>query len=308
MTDTAPVENFPFITTHEIEVLRLDKLHPITGGNKVYKLRHNLRTAKEMGLPVVTFGGAHSNHIAAAAMACKTNNVEITGLIRGPVEHESSTLNFARAQDMKIRVVDRNEYAKKNQAEYLRKLKDLLGPFYLIPEGGANEAGMKGCAEIIPPDWHYDYILCACGTATTYGGLLLSHGKKSKVIGVSVLKGKNTLPEQVRASFSELRGFTISGDEAMGNNILSSHAIISSYAFSGFARYNQQLIDFKRKFEISTGIILDHVYTVKLFFALYDLCNKMLISPGSSVLVIHSGGLQGNVDFERLHRSKLDKI
>jgi 1-aminocyclopropane-1-carboxylate deaminase len=36
------------------------------------------------------------------------------------------------------------------------------------------------------------------------------------------------------------------------------------------------------------------VYTGKLFYALDDLAGKGFFEPGSKVLVIHSGGLQGN--------------
>jgi 1-aminocyclopropane-1-carboxylate deaminase len=38
----------------------------------------------------------------------------------------------------------------------------------------------------------------------------------------------------------------------------------------------------------------DIVYTSKLLFAIKDLVNKSYFPPGSKILVIHSGGLQGN--------------
>jgi 1-aminocyclopropane-1-carboxylate deaminase/D-cysteine desulfhydrase-like pyridoxal-dependent ACC family enzyme len=38
----------------------------------------------------------------------------------------------------------------------------------------------------------------------------------------------------------------------------------------------------------------DFVYTGKLFFAVNDLLQKKYFKEGSKVLVIHSGGLQGN--------------
>jgi 1-aminocyclopropane-1-carboxylate deaminase len=43
-----------------------------------------------------------------------------------------------------------------------------------------------------------------------------------------------------------------------------------------------------------TGIPSDFVYTGKLFFAVQDLLQKNYFPPGSKLLIIHSGGLQGN--------------
>ena len=43
-----------------------------------------------------------------------------------------------------------------------------------------------------------------------------------------------------------------------------------------------------------TGVPTDFVYTGKLFYAVTDLLEKNYFPPGSKILVIHSGGLQGN--------------
>ena len=54
-----------------VDVLRLDLIHPIISGNKWFKLKYHIRAAlgeKKKG--IVTFGGAYSNHLAATAVAC----------------------------------------------------------------------------------------------------------------------------------------------------------------------------------------------------------------------------------------------
>jgi 1-aminocyclopropane-1-carboxylate deaminase len=43
-----------------------------------------------------------------------------------------------------------------------------------------------------------------------------------------------------------------------------------------------------------TGIPTDIVYTGKLCFAVNDLAGKNYFPRGSKILLIHSGGLQGN--------------
>ncbi|RYG44824.1 MAG: hypothetical protein EOO01_18800 [Chitinophagaceae bacterium] len=48
------------------------------------------------------------------------------------------------------------------------------------------------------------------------------------------------------------------------------------------------------EFYADTGIPTDFVYTAKLFYAVADLARKQFFPQNSDLLVIHSGGLQGN--------------
>lgn len=43
------------------------------------------------------------------------------------------------------------------------------------------------------------------------------------------------------------------------------------------------------------NIPADFVYTAKMFFGVFDLAGKNYFPEGSSLLIIHSGGLQGNL-------------
>jgi 1-aminocyclopropane-1-carboxylate deaminase/D-cysteine desulfhydrase-like pyridoxal-dependent ACC family enzyme len=45
---------------------------------------------------------------------------------------------------------------------------------------------------------------------------------------------------------------------------------------------------------LHTGMPTDFVYTAKLFLAVIDLIKKGYFPAASRLLVIHSGGLQGN--------------
>jgi 1-aminocyclopropane-1-carboxylate deaminase/D-cysteine desulfhydrase-like pyridoxal-dependent ACC family enzyme len=47
-----------------------------------------------------------------------------------------------------------------------------------------------------------------------------------------------------------------------------------------------------------TGIPSDFVYTGKLFYACSDMVKKNDFPAGSRLLLIHSGGLQGNASLE----------
>ncbi len=83
---------------------------------------------------------------------------------------------------------------------------------------------------------------------------------------------------------------------------LNHSSIISGYHLGGYAKYSKELVEFKRGFENKYSIPLDHIYTSKLFHAVFDLIKKNLLPPNSKILVIHSGGLQGNKGFEERYR------
>ena len=59
-----------------------------------------------------------------------------------------------------------------------------------------------------------------------------------------------------------------------------------------------ELLEFKSWFEEIYAIPLDYVYTSKLFFAVFDLMKKNLLDKNQPILIIHCGGLQGNVGYE----------
>lgn len=259
-------------------MLRLDLIHPQISGNKWFKLKYNLEEAKKQGIDtILTFGGAFSNHIHATAVACQQFGFKSIGVIRGEKESESnSTLSEAKKYGMELYFVSREDYKRKSEEDFISELKNKFGSFYLIPEGGDNLLGEKGCEEILPKENNFDFIFCACGTGTTFKGIQKSLKPNQKLIGISVLKGEGLLN--------------------------SNPNIIDDYHFGGYAKHTQQLLNFKYKFESENEIPLDYVYTAKLFFAVQDLISKNKIAANSKVLIIHSGGLQGNAGYEERYR------
>jgi len=288
---------------YKVDVLRLDKLHEKISGNKWFKLKYNLQKAQEQNIDtIITFGGAYSNHIAAAASACKLFNFKSIGIIRGDESVINPTLIKAKENGMQLEFVTRELYSKKNESEFKNYLQTKFGNHYLIPEGGNNSEGILGCNEIINPEWNYDYIMCACGTATTYTGIVSNINTDTKVIGISVLKGENKLPGEVEKILNGIypkKNYNIKGNDELDNEFISRNCIISNYSFNGYANYYKPLIDFKMEFEKKYSIPLDYVYTNKLFFAAFDLMMKQKFKENAKILLIHSGGLQGNKGFEQ---------
>ncbi len=286
-----------------VAVLRLDLLHPEIGGNKWFKLKINLENAIQNNLrTIVTFGGAFSNHIAATAATCKMAGIKSIGIIRGEkVTPLNDTLSLAEKNGMFLHFVDRKTYDEKTSEQFESELRSLFGRHLLIPEGGANKEGVMGCTEILKPQLDHDYVLCACGTGTTYAGLLVSTQPTQKVIGISVLKGENKLPAEITLLNEKIfqnKDIIIGGNEEFEKTTIEYSCISNRYCFGGYAKYDAALVAFKNEFEKKYNIPLDHVYTVKLFYALFDLARQTKFKTGSRILLIHSGGLQGNAGFE----------
>ena len=56
-------------------------------------------------------------------------------------------------------------------------------------------------------------------------------------------------------------------------------------------------VNFIKDFAKQTGVLLDPIYTGKMAFACWDLLKKNHFPPGSRILMVHTGGLQGNRGF-----------
>ncbi|MCB0557776.1 MAG: hypothetical protein KDD09_02450, partial [Phaeodactylibacter sp.] len=65
------------------------------------------------------------------------------------------------------------------------------------------------------------------------------------------------------------------------------------FHFGGYAKFEPYLIDFINGFYQQHGIALDPIYTGKLFYGLFQLIEQRYFPKGSTVLAVHTGGLQG---------------
>lgn len=268
-----------------VDVLRLDLALPGFHGNKWFKLHYNLLEARRLGLnKLVTFGGAFSNHIAALAETGAEEGFNTIGIIRGEDDPQNPTLIKAKENGMQIHFISREEYRLKETTEFLQKLKNKFGDFYLIPEGGTNELAVNGCVEILSRmEENYDFIFLPVGTGGTIAGIISTPDIKSRIIGISVLKGD----DQLTSSISNL---------IQTEN--KNWEINFEYHFGGYAKYDEQLIEFIRKFYSDHQILLDPVYTGKMMYAIFDLIQKKRISKSAKILAIQTGGTQGIAGWE----------
>ncbi len=279
-----------------LTIKREDLLHPHISGNKFRKLKYNILQAKAEGKKaLLTFGGAYSNHIAATAAAGKEHGFETIGVIRGEELFDkivdNPTLSFAAQCGMRFKFVSRTHYANKTDLDFINSLRDEFGDFYLVPEGGTNALAVKGCTEIVTPDDAvFTHICCAVGTGGTLSGIINSALPNQKILGFPALKADLS---------GEIRKF------AQNDN----WELIEDYNFGGYAKINENLVQFVNDFYVKTGIPLDPVYTGKMVFGVMDRIHNNKFEPGANILLIHTGGLQGIAGMNiELARKKLPLI
>jgi len=265
-----------------VDMLRLDAIHPIISGNKIFKLSYFLEEAKNSSRKqIITFGGAYSNHLAATAFACDNAGLKSIGFVRGEMpEKLSHTLKFCKENKMHLEFISRSNYKKINTPDFLDKLIKKFCTFVLIPEGGFSEKGAEGAMQICD---HYNFknythVCCAIGTATTFAGLIKA-SKEETILGFPILKNLDDIEDRLQYL-----------------NIPSSkkYITIPDYHFGGYAKKNAQLISFMNLFYDENKIPLDFVYTGKMMFGVNDLIHKNYFPKGSKIICIHTGGLQGN--------------
>ena len=264
-------------------VKREDLNHPFVSGNKWWKLKYNLEEAlRQDDDTLLTFGGAYSNHIFATAAAGRELGLKTIGFIRGeevlPLNH---TLAFAESCGMKLHYISREAYRKKTERGFIEQLYNEFGNFYLIPEGGTNDLAIKGCAEFanqLQLEISFDYLCLSIGTGGTMAGMIEGMNSSKNLIGFSSLKGGEFLVEEIRR---------------MTSPEITNWSVNSDYHFGGYGKATSELRNFITEINDIHQLPLDIVYTSKMFFGVLDLITKRYFKKGSTVLVLHTGGLQG---------------
>ncbi len=207
---------------------------------------------------------------------------------------------------MQLVPVSRMAYRDRFDVGFLASLSAQFGRFYLIPEGGSNAVGVQGVADAVVAaidsagclrnprsDTQTSPLIFCCplGSGGTLAGmisgvtraLVARRLESCACLGVSALKGDKEAPARVR----RLLETTMESCDAV------PWRVEQGFHGGGFGRVTAELLQFMREFESRNGLLLDPVYTAKMMFALVAMAREGEFAPGSRLLVLHTGGLQG---------------
>jgi 1-aminocyclopropane-1-carboxylate deaminase len=135
---------------------------------------------------------------------------------------------------------------------------------------------IKGCEEILNNETiSFDYICSPIGTAGTITGLINSKSENQKILGFPAVKNINFEEEICKLTCTK------------------GYEVIYDYHFGGYGKVKDELIQWINWFKDQTTIPLDPIYTGKMMYGIFDLIQNNYFFPNSSILAIHTGGLQG---------------
>ena len=266
----------------EINILRLDKIHPVISGNKYFKLKYYLEEAiRNNRDTIVTFGGYYSNHLHATAFACNSHGLKSVGYVRG---EEPSQLNDTSKDcikyGMELKFIPQSSFKEMQQKLEIKSSNNVQ----IIPMGGHGALGMKGASEILNFEHakEFDYIVAAAGTGTMGAGLLDKLEKHQQLVLIPAVKNNFSLKEEILALHPALA--------AKEKQIKIHH----EFHHGGFGKSNPVLLDKMNWFYNQHNIPTDFAYTGKMIFGFYELLRNNAFQKNCKILLIHSGGIQGN--------------
>lgn len=264
-----------------VDMLRLDMIHPVVSGNKWYKLQYNVQHALDNGFrSILTFGGSYSNHLVATAAVAKASGIASIGIVRGGLA-DTETLKACESYGMQLVHVSREDYNRKTEEEYLAILADTYHNAFIIPEGGANEQGRMGTAEIaalIPNN--YTHVCVSVGTGTTFIGLRNALPIATVLYGYAPMKGGAYLIEDIISYLQSSKNI--------------NWQLFDNWHYGGFGKHTDEQLAFMNTFYAQNNIPLDVVYTSKMMTGVKDQIHEDVFHDNARILCIHTGGLQGN--------------
>ena len=286
-----PIVEIPIESKVRLFIKREDLTHPEISGNKYWKMFYNVKKYLEKEVSerkIITFGGAFSNHIAAAAALGNEFGIKTLGVIRGnELEdswQENPTLFSAHQNGMSFRFVTREIYRDKEKM--MKELQEEFPESLVVPEGGTNENAVEGIQYMLTDETKdFDYICSAVGTGGTVSGLSKFAQPHQKVIGFKAVKD-NSLENRIK-NLSKKDNFTLV-DASDG----------------GFGKITDENVRFINEFYQYFGIVLEPVYTGKMLRKIFEMIEDDYFPANSKILAFHTGGLQGIVGANEMLKKK----
>lgn len=276
----SPEQPYPLPHLANLWVKRDDLIHLVISGNKWRKLAPHLLAIKQ-AKRVVSFGGAHSNHLHALGHLCHTYQQPFLAIISGHyADNPTPTMRDLQHWGTEFIYLDKVAFRQlQNAPNYAQQAWYQQGD-YVIAEGGADPQGLTGVGVIVDElQQHYDLIVLPVATGMTMAGIIAAAPKQTQVLGIAVLNAADYLQANVEALLA-----------ASGKPLdLAKWQINHQFHGGGYAKVNESL----RQFCQQQTLPLEPIYSGKALWGLSQLALRNPAFYEQKILFLHTGGLQG---------------
>jgi 1-aminocyclopropane-1-carboxylate deaminase len=264
---------------------RDDLIDAVVSGNKWRKLAGYI-DAIAAPSHIVSYGGAHSNHLAAAAKVLSDCQHRATFIVRGDElnSRSSAVLRYCTGLGVKLIFITRSEFRQLREHDWQpnrlqRQQWQLPDSVQILPEGGSGPHNRLGCAELwqeLLVQGQPDQLWLAAGTGGTARGLLAAMPMHCPT-HVHIVSA-------VRGSHREARH-----TQQLAQDKGISCQWFDETTFGGFAKETHELRQAQYAFTSATNIPLDPVYNAKVWWHLRDMANSGHLGSGR-IVWLHTGG------------------
>ncbi|WP_298970967.1 D-cysteine desulfhydrase family protein [uncultured Roseobacter sp.] len=305
VTPIEPLPNLSALLGIDLHIKRDDLAGTTMGGNKSRQLEYYLGAAQAAQADTVLITGAvQSNFVrtsaaSAAKLGMKTivqledrvpdvdalygsnGNVLLSRLLGAEVMYYPSGEDEAGAD-----AALRERAAQERQAGRTP---------YVIPLALGNPplgalGYMRAAEEILQQDSAFDVVVIASGSGLTHAGMLAglrASGHNARVIGSCVRRDAQQQRRRIRAVLDALAELTAHASQVGDDDIMIWDGALTP----GYGQLGPPAAEAMAMMARTEGLVLDPVYTAKVFAAVPALVESGEITKGSRVLFVHTGGL-----------------
>lgn len=321
VVDATPIEKLTHLSDQlgiELLVKRDDLAGTTLGGNKSRQLEYYLGAALAAKADTILITGAvQSNFVRTAAASAAKLGLRTIVQLEARVPHQDAVyqssgnvlLNRLLGAEIIYFPKGEDEAAADASLHARAELERQKGRRpYVIPLALGNPPlGALGyvdaAKEIHSQTTQFDFVVVASGSGLTHAGLLAGlHqlGHPARVIGSCVRRNAVMQHDRIRTVLNNLAPLMDPGTTVPTEKIdIWDGALAPGYGLIG-----QAALDAMKSMAQAEGLMLDPVYTAKVFAAIPALVQSGKVPKGSRVLFVHTGGLASlfayQTDLDRL--------
>ncbi|GMQ84752.1 MAG: pyridoxal-phosphate dependent enzyme [Acidimicrobiia bacterium] len=286
--------------------LKRDDLTPLgLGGDKARKLEYELAQAIQAGADViVTCGSAQSNHARLTSAAARKLGLDVV-LVLSSDEHAQLQGNLLTVHLMggEIVMADTDDHwdLDREAATVCDRLRGEGRTPHFVPISGTTPHSclgyVEGALELIEQlddrNLEPDAIYTPFGTGGIFTAYLLtlrSLGIDTEVVGISVNRPVDECERYLEQWWQAL-GVLMGSEPDQGRG---DYTIDAGYVGSEYGDATSECLDAIVSMASREGILLDPVYSGKVFAGLLGHVAEGRYQQGSTIVMLHSGGVPAN--------------